>query len=92
MNIRPRLIIDFLDTSRYFGMEIFNPFKGDTTGMHPQLSSNRTTLPATPRWVKWFVMGIVTLVVLFALLHLTGNGVGTMGNHMFHREQGLQQP
>lgn len=33
--------------------------------------------PRTPRWVKAFVITAVILVVAFAVLHLTGGGMGS---------------
>lgn len=37
---------------------------------------------ATPRWVKVFGIIFVVLVLLFIILHLTGNG---LGGHSMHR-------
>jgi len=36
---------------------------------------------ATPRWVKLFFVGIVLVVALFVVLHLTGNAPGP-GSHL----------
>jgi hypothetical protein len=58
----------------------------------PERIINPTTPPATPRWVKWFAMGIIVLIVLFGVLHLTGNDFDGMSNHMSHFGQGVQQP
>ena len=32
--------------------------------------------PGTPRWVKVFGIIVILLVALFAVLHLTGHGLG----------------
>jgi hypothetical protein len=32
--------------------------------------------PSTPRWVKVFGIIFIILVLVFAILHLTGNGLG----------------
>ncbi|HLW00605.1 MAG TPA: hypothetical protein VKT82_18250 [Ktedonobacterales bacterium] len=45
--------------------------------------ARRATTP-TPRWVKVTVGLIILLVLLFVILHLTGNG---FGDHM-HMEHG----
>jgi hypothetical protein len=42
--------------------------------------SNRGPFPGTPRWVKVLAVIAVGLVVLFIVLHLTGNSFG--GDHM----------
>ncbi|MBL0385581.1 hypothetical protein JJB07_02865 [Tumebacillus sp. ITR2] len=44
----------------------------------PDYGSN----PGTPRWVK--VSGVISLllVLLFVILHLTGNSFGGLGHHM----------
>lgn len=36
----------------------------------------RKGVSSTPRWVKVFVIIIIMLVLLFVILHLTGNGFG----------------
>jgi hypothetical protein len=40
----------------------------------------------TPRWVKAFAIVGFVLVVVFAVLHLAGNGLGGHGSH------GARQP
>jgi hypothetical protein len=40
---------------------------------------DRRSLAGVPRWVKVFVIVFIALVVLFVILHLTGNG---FGDHM----------
>ena len=45
----------------------------------PDRRSTPRTSPSTPRWVKVFVLIAIILVLLFVLLHLTGNG---FGDHM----------
>ncbi len=47
---------------------------GAGTRVRPDLSSP----PSTPRWVRAFAVFFVTLVVLFIILHLTGNGFSGM--------------
>jgi hypothetical protein len=54
--------------------------------------------PPTPRWVKVFAGIAIGLVLLFIILHLTGNSLGGPGNHGFSGdhtppfEQGAPQP
>jgi hypothetical protein len=43
----------------------------------PSAAPNRSA--STPRWVKVFVLIAIILVVLFVIMHLTGNG---FGDHM----------
>ncbi|WP_437656546.1 hypothetical protein [Sorangium sp. So ce1182] len=45
------------------------------------LGLDRGSTPPTPRWVKAFGAIIVVLVVLFAVLHLTGRSLGGPGSH-----------
>ena len=55
--------------------------KGDTghdTGVRP----DRASPPSTPRWVKVFGIIAIVLVLLFVILHLTGNSpFGGLGGH-----------
>lgn len=46
----------------------------------------------TPRWVKVFGIIIIVLVLLFGVLHLTGNSLGGPGGHTPPTEHGVQQP
>jgi hypothetical protein len=43
----------------------------------------------TPRWVKVFGIIAIVLVLLFVILHLTGNG---FRGHSLHMEHGAQKP
>ena len=52
-------------------------------------SVSRRSTPGTPRWVKVFGIIIVGLVLLFAVLHLTGHGPM---NHMPSTQQEMQMP
>ncbi len=46
----------------------------------------------TPRWVKVFgIIGLI-LVVLFVILHLTGNSLGGHTSHSNITEPGVKQP
>ncbi len=42
----------------------------------------RGSPPSTPRWVKVSGMIVAVLVLLFVILHLTGNSLGGPGSHM----------
>jgi hypothetical protein len=42
---------------------------------------DRGSLPSTPRWVKVFGIIAVLLILLFIILHLTGQGPGLHGGH-----------
>ena len=46
----------------------------------------------TPSWVKVSGILVLVLIVLFVVLHLTGNSLGGPGSHMPHTEHGGQQP
>jgi len=37
----------------------------------------RSPEPGTPRWVKAFMIAAVILIVVFALIHLAGGGMGS---------------
>ena len=54
------------------------PDRGSTTG--------------TPRWVKVFGIIVIVLVLLFGILHLTGNSLGGPGGHTPPIEHSVQQP
>ena len=43
----------------------------------------------TPRWVKVLGILVVLLVLLVAVLHLTGNSLGGPGSHLGSAEWGL---
>ena len=53
---------------------------------------SQTHITPTPRWVK--VLGIITLIVvlLYVILHLTGNNLGGPGSHTLPMGHGVQQP
>jgi len=40
------------------------------------VGSGRGGPPSPPRWVKWFGFVSLILLLLFAILHLTGRGMG----------------
>lgn len=46
-----------------------------------QAGRDRGSPPGTPRWVKVFGIIAVLLVLLFVILHLTGNYPGGHGQH-----------
>ena len=48
--------------------------------------------PGTPRWVKVLGIVITVLVVLFAVLHLSGHSPIDHMTHMSPTEQGMQMP
>jgi hypothetical protein len=48
--------------------------------------------PGTPRWVKVFGVILIGLVVLFAVLHLSGHSPVDHMNHMSPTQQGMQMP
>ena len=53
---------------------------------------NQSSPPATPRWVKVFGLVIIVLILLFAILHLTGNNFSDHGSHLPTIEHGVQPP
>lgn len=48
-------------------------------------------MPKTPAWVKVFGIIFLALVLLFGILHLTGNSFGP-GMHTAPSQHGVQQP
>jgi len=63
------------------------------------LRPNRESPPGTPRWVKVFGIAVIILLLLFGILHLTGNHlgghmppVGAGGGQTTPTEQGMQPP
>jgi hypothetical protein len=50
---------------------------------------DRGSTYSTPRWVKVFGIIVIILVLLFGILHLTGN---SLGGHTPPIEHGVQQP
>ena len=54
--------------------------------------SDGETDGGTPRWVKVFGIIAIVLILLFIVLHLTGNSLGGHGNHTPPIEHGGQQP
>ncbi len=46
-----------------------------------QAASERPSPPRIPRWVKIFGLIIIILILLFGVLHLTGN---SLGGHLSH--------
>lgn len=58
----------------------------------PDRGSTTSTPPSTPRWVKVFGIIAIVLVLLFGILHLTGNSLGGPGRHTTPQEHGVQQP
>ena len=40
------------------------------------MSSHDSTPPPAPRWVKLFGLAAILLVVVFAILHIAGRGLG----------------
>ncbi len=54
-----------------------------------RIKSNRGPFPGTPRWVKVSAVIAVSLVILFVILHLTGNGFSS--DHIAMIQQWFQQ-
>ena len=57
-----------------------------------QAGPDRGSPTGTPRWVKVFGIIALALVLLFIILHLTGNNLGGHGGHTPPLEHGGQQP
>ena len=53
---------------------------------------NQGLPPATPPRVKVFGLVIIVLILLFAILHLTGNNFRDHGSHLPTTEHGVQPP
>jgi hypothetical protein len=56
------------------------------------IKPDRGSPPSTPRWVKLFGIIVIVLVLLFVILHLTGNSLGGPGGHTPSIEHSVQQP
>ena len=54
------------------------------------IKPGRGSPPSTPRWVKVFGIIVIVLILLFVILHLTGNGFGDH-MHMSIIAHGVQQ-
>lgn len=52
----------------------------------------RGSTPSTPRWVYVFGIIALVLVLLFVILHLTGNSPGGHTPSSSITERGVQQP
>ena len=57
----------------------------------PQTRSDRSSPPSTPRWVKVSGIIVIVLILLFVILHLTGNAFG-LQMHMSPMQPTVQQP
>ncbi|MBI2906738.1 MAG: hypothetical protein HYX92_03660 [Chloroflexi bacterium] len=66
------------------------PRTGPNSDTGDELSHEPTT--GTPRWVKVFAVAALALLVLFVILHLTGNSPGGPGRHIPLIERGAPQP
>jgi hypothetical protein len=53
---------------------------------------DRESTISTPRWVKLFAIITIVLLLLFGILHLTGNSLGGPGSHTSSIEHRVQQP
>ena len=56
------------------------------------IKPGRGSPPSTPRWVKVFGGIIIVLLLLFVILHLTGNSLGGPGGHTLPIQHSVQQP
>lgn len=56
-----------------------------------QTRPDRGSPYSTPRWVKISGIIVIVLVILFVVLHFTGNGFGP-GMHTMPMQQSGQQP
>ena len=65
-----------------------NSDTGDNTRVRP----DRRSTTGTPRWVKVFGIIALVLVLLFAILHLTGRGLGSHTPPSSVTEHVVQQP
>jgi hypothetical protein len=92
MNKRRPLIIDFSAPTLYGGTRTFQRASGELIVSHLHPNSTRQSPPATPRWVKVSGIILVLFIILFGVLHLSGNSLGGPGNHSPSIEHGLHQP
>jgi len=57
------------------------PDTGDDTGGDTGARPDRGSTTHAPRWVKLSGIVVVGLVLLFVILHITGNSLGGPGSH-----------
>lgn len=62
------------------------------THLGPDGGSTDSIPPRMPRWVKVFGIMFIVLVLLFVILHVTGNSLGGPGSHTPLMEHRVQQP
>jgi ABC-type transporter Mla subunit MlaD len=58
----------------------------------PDAGPNRGSTTGAPRWVKVFGIIFIVLVLVFVILHLTGNSLGGPGSHTPPVEHNVQRP
>ena len=68
-----------------------NAVERDLSQPHISPAYERESPPGMPRWVKLLGIAVVVLALLFAGLHLTGNGGGP-GLHGAGAEHGMPMP
>jgi hypothetical protein len=52
--------------------------KGETIMAETRIRPDPEAPPGVPRWVKIFGIVLLVLVLVFVVLHLTGNGLGNL--------------
>ena len=69
-----------------------SPDSGGHTGAGTSRAPDPGTPPGTPRWVKVSAIVVIGLVLLFVILHLTGNSPVGMGGHAPLLQHWMLQP
>ena len=54
---------------------------GESLREQPFVEDKRRSASVTPRWVKVFCVIALGLIAVFAVLHLTGHGIGGHSMH-----------
>ena len=68
------------------------PSDPDSTGDETGIGTGAGSTPSTPRWVKVFAIFGIALVLLIAILHLTGHSLGSHRSSSSVIEHRTEQP
>lgn len=69
-----------------------SPSEPNSTGDETEIGTAAGSTPSTPRWVKVFGIFGIALVLLIAILHLTGHSLGGHRSPSSAIEHRTEQP